>query len=458
MSVSGRPKILILGAGFAGINVAQELARLLPNAADAQITVVDQNNYFLFTPMLTEVAGGELDTRHISVAIRRFSRRIQFMQGRVDHIDLASKRVTVTLARPDDAIPEAQETLEADHLVIALGSTTNYYGISGLAENSLPIKALSDAAAIRNRALALIERADEEPDADLRQELLSIVVGGGGFSGVEIMASINDLVRETCKRYSRILPNDVRTVLIHGEGRLLPEFDEHLAAYAQKKLEQRGVEVWLNTLISGAGPDCVETSDGRRIKTHLLIWAGGVVPPRVVKEVNCKHNKHGAIIVDEQCAVPEQPSVWALGDCAAVPQAGSEQPYAATAQNAQQEGPLVARNIVATLRGEPLQPFRYHPIGQSALVGKQTGVASIYGFRFSGLIAWLMWRGAYLAKMPHRLMRLRVATDWLLDFFVGREITELPAIRAGEMAGQRPGPSQQQPDKETQKREEVVAS
>lgn len=458
MSVSGRPKIVILGSGFAGINAAQELARLLPKAAEAQITLVDQNNYFLFTPMLTEVAGGEIDTRHSSVAIRRFSHRIQFRQGQVEQIDLKNKRINVILGRPGDSIPQAQETLEADHLLIALGSDVNYYGISGLEENSLTIKSLGDAAAIRNRVLGLLERADEEPDPDMRQELLTVVVGGGGFSGVETMAAVNDLLREGCKRYPRIAPNDIRTIILHADERLLPELEEDLAAFAQKKLEQRGVEVYLNTFLSGAGKDYVETRNGKRFKTHLLIWTGGVAVPQIIKDLDCQHSKVGAIITDEYCAVKDHPGIWAVGDCACVPQPGKDKPYSPTAQNSQREGKLVAQNIVATLRGESLKPFIYHPIGELAMVGKHNGVASVYGLHFSGPIAWMMWRAIYLFKMPHRLMRLRVGMDWLLDLFFGREISELPAIRPGELAGQPPLAGQQQkPREEQQKREEVTA-
>jgi NADH dehydrogenase len=451
MSISGRPKIVILGAGFAGMYAAQALAKLLPHAVDGEITLIDRNNFFVFTPMLTEVAGGELDSHHIVSAIRLFSPRINFMQASVKAIDLKNKRVTVTLGRPEDSLPDGEETLEADHLVIALGSATNYYGISGLEQNSLNIKNLGDAALIHNRALTLLERADEEPDPDLRRELLTFVVGGGGFSGVETMAALNDLVRENCKNYPRVMPGDIRTVLIEAGERLLPELDEKLAAYAQQKLEKRRVEVRLGTFISGAGPDYVEMKGGERIKTHLLIWTGGVAPSPVVKDLDCERSRHGGIITDEFFRVPGYAGVWAIGDCATVPQPDEKKPYAPTAQNATREGRVLAHNIVAALRGEDLQPFVYQPIGELAMTGKQTGVASIYGLRFSGTVAWALWRAVYLFKMPHLRMRLRVAIDWIGDFLFGREIAELPARRSSTPTPQAP----EQPQEE--QREQVVA-
>ncbi len=449
MKTVGRPKIVILGAGFAGIYTAQALGKLLPHAVDAEITVVDENNFFVFTPMLTEVAGGELDPRHIVCAVRRFSPRINFIQARVTSIDLKHKRVTVSLGGPEDTIPDRQATLEADHLVIALGSQTNYYGITGLKEHSLNIKNLGDAALIHNRALALMERANAEPDPDLRRELLTFVVGGGGFSGVETMAALNDMVRENAHTYRRILPGDIRTVLIEAGERLLPELDEKLAAYAQKKLEKRRVEVRLHTPISGAGADYVEMKGGERIKTHLLIWTGGVAPTPELKNLDCEHNHHGAVITDEYCRIPGHTDVWALGDCAAIPQPGKQEPYPPLAQNATREGEQTAHNIVATLHGEPLKPFTYQPIGELAMVGKHTGVASIYGLRFSGKLAWMMWRTIYLLKMPRLSMRLRVAWDWIDDLLFGNEIAELPAIRSSRPTNQTPK------ERQAEKREQV---
>ncbi|MBW0000785.1 MAG: NAD(P)/FAD-dependent oxidoreductase [Verrucomicrobia bacterium] len=415
-------KIVILGAGFGGRNVALELARLLPEPDDGDITVVDENPFLLFTPMLTEAAGGELDTHHIVSPAVHLPRRVRFEQGRIDAIDLKEKRVTLTIGNPAEGVPESERTLSADQLVIALGSTTNFHDIPGLEQHSLTMKRLQDAAAVRTRVLALLERADEEPDAEARRPFLTFVVGGGGFTGVETMAAINDLVREQVGRYRNVDPKDVRTLLVHPGDRLLPELGPDLAAYAQRKLQERGVEVMLNTRIAGAGEGYVELEGNRRIPAYLLIWAAGVKPSPVIEKIDCRRGRHGGIVVDASCAVPDHPGVWALGDCAEIPHPDGQGTYAPTAQNATREGTLVARNIAATLQGERPQPFRFQPLGELALVGKRTGVARLHNLHFSGLLAWAMWRAVYWAKMPDVRQRVRILLDWVLDLVLGRDV------------------------------------
>jgi NADH:ubiquinone reductase (H+-translocating) len=421
-------KILVLGAGFAGMNVVQELSKLLPAADDAQITVLDQNNFLLFTPMLTEVAGGEVDARHIVAPPRRLSSRINFEQGQIQEIDLANKAVTVKVG--DDAAAESTRTVKADHLVIALGSVPNFHGIPGVQEHSLGIKSIRDAAAIRNRVLSSLERANWEPDADLRREILTFVVGGGGYTGVETMAALNDLVRDSVKLYPRLSANEIRTLIIEPGDRLLAELSPDLAAFAQKKLQERRVEVSLKTKITSATQNYVEVEGGKRIPARTLIWAGGITPNRLIEKLDCPRGHHGGIVVDECCAVPSHPGVWALGDCAEVPEHGSKGTYAPTAQNATREGARVARNIVAVLRGQKPQPFTFQTIGELALVGRHAGVAKIYGQHFSGFLAWAMWRAIYLSKMPGMAQRTRILLDWLLDFAFGREIAEFPIDRS----------------------------
>jgi NADH dehydrogenase len=321
--------------------------------------------------------------------------------------------------------------LTADHLVIALGSVPNFHDIPSVEKHSLTMKSLGDAAAIRDHTLRMLVRADAEHDEGARRAALTFVVGGGGFTGVETMAAVNDLVRAAAGRYTGIRAADIRTALVTPEDRLLPELSPELAQYARKELEARGVEVRLKTKITGAGEGYVELQGGERIETGTLIWAGGVKPSPVAAGLDCRHGRHGGIVVDECCRVPGREGVWALGDCAEIPKGDSKETYAPTAQNATREGRLVARNIVAVMRGREPRPFHYRPVGELALVGRHAGVARVYGINFSGLPAWLLWRAVYWAKMPNAGQRTRILADWLLDFTFGRPVAALPPVAHG---------------------------
>jgi NADH dehydrogenase len=430
-NIAPNSKIVVLGAGFAGLNVAQGLSKLLQDEIDAQIVLIDQDNFLIFTPMLTEVAGGELDPRHVLASVRRLSPRIDFIQGRVQEIDLKNKCVTLRLG------PEGGTTREikGDQLVIALGSVPNFHGIPGVEENSLNIKTVANAAAIHTRVLNCLERANWEPDANVRREILTFVVGGGGYTGVETMAAVNDFVRESVRHYPRLTPEDISTIIVEPSGRILPELSPDLAAFAHRKLEQNAVQILLNTKITCATDTYVEVEGGKKIGARTLIWAGGVAPNPLIQKLDCKRSQHGAILVDECCAVQGYPGVWALGDCAQVPRGGSSDSYAPTAQNATREGTLVAKNVVAVLRGEHPSPFSFRPIGELALVGRHAGVAKIYGHHFSGFLAWAMWRAIYLSKMPGASQRARILLDWVLDFVFGRSTADIPINSSASQAG-----------------------
>lgn len=412
--------ILILGAGFGGLNTARELARLLPREDLGRILLVDQNNYLLFTPMLAEVASGELDPLDIVASPRRLTRRIEFQQGWVESIDLKTR--TVHFGEDSQG---KRRALHTDQLVIALGSVSNFHGIPGLEEHSLSMKSVGDAEAIRNRVLATLELANWEEDSAARREILTFVVGGGGFTGVETMAALNDLARETAKEYPRISPDDITTYLIHHGERLLEELPADLAAFTHRKLEERGVRVLLKTKIAAAGSNFIAVEGGRRIGTRTIIWAGGVAPNPLIETLDCQRGRHGGIAVDACCAVPDRAGVWAIGDCAEIPKPDGKGTYAPTAQNATREGALVARNIVAALCGAKPKPFTFEAIGELALVGRHAGVAQIWGVQFSGLPAWAMWRAIYLSKMPGMAQRSRILLDWMLDFAFGRNIAEV---------------------------------
>src|SRR5581483_4707361 len=298
----------------------------------------------------------------------------------------------------------------------------NYHGIAGIPEHSLAMKTVADAVEIRNRVLAALERAAAENDPERRRDILTFVVAGGGFTGVETMAAINDLARESAKNYPSIAAGEINTYLVEPGKRLLTELNGKLAGFAQRKLEEHGVRVMLNTRLTRAGDGFVELEGGRRIGTRLMIWAGGVKPNPLLEKLPCPKGKHGGIAVDACCAVPGYAGVWALGDCAEVPKPKGDGTYAPTAQNATREGELVARNVVAVLCGQAPRPFAFHTIGELALVGRHAGVGEIYGHQFSGLLAWAMWRAVYLSKIPGMGQRSRILLDWILDCVFGRSI------------------------------------
>lgn len=440
------PTIVVLGAGFAGVSAAIELARLLPRASDARIVLIDETGFQLFTPMLTEVVGGKIDPHDVARSLRDLSPRITFLQARVERVDLSQKQVDVRVGADIHSVPPARRSIKADQLVLALGSVANFHHIPGLEDHALTIKSVSDAGAIYDHTFALLERADAEPDNALRRALLTFVVGGGGFSGVETMAALNGLVRSLTPTYPGIRPDDIRMLLVHPDERLLPELGPRLAAYAQHELESRGVEIMLNTKIDGAGDGTVRVRGGSTVLTHTLIWTAGVTPNPIVRDLPCRHGKHHGVVTDSALRVPDFTGIWAVGDCAEIPRAGANNAndtYAATAQNATREGKQVARNIVASMRSGAVQPLVYHPIGELAIVGDRAGVADIYGVRLAGFTAWLLWRAVYVSKEQTFAQRLRTALDWLLDLAGPRTLPAFPGHGPSHPAAERAAARQQ---------------
>lgn len=355
--VGSGKRIVILGAGFGGIAAAVELARLLPQTDNGDIVVIDEDHFLLFTPMLTEAAAGEINPRHVVVGVHEFSKRIRFIQGRTDHVDLKTREVTVMIGQSE--LDPEQRKIPADHLVIALGSVT-FHHVAGAEEHCLQVKRLGDADAICKRALASIDRALVESDPVKRKALLTFVVAGGGYTGVETIAAVNDLVRTKSVEYG-LASGEVRSILINPGDRLLTETSAELAEYAAEKLKQHGVEVRTKTSVKSVSADGVELDSGERIPCHTAIWAAGVKPNPIVESLDCEKGRHGGIKVNACCQIESAPGVWALGDCAEIPQPNKAGTYAPTAQNATREGALVAKNIVSALRSGTAQPFTFKP-------------------------------------------------------------------------------------------------
>lgn len=417
-------RILILGGGFAGMYTALHLEKIFAKDKDVEITLVNRDNFFLFTPMLSEVPSSGIEAKHVISPIRAFFNKVSFQQAEVHSIDL-KKHLVICSHCPACAIYQ----LEYDYLVLALGSVTNFYGLPGVAENSFPMKALGDAMVLRNHVIDMFEHADLEKDIETRRRLLTFVVAGGGFAGVEVAAELNDFVHVSRKLYRNIHPDDVKLILVVGGSRIMPEISDDLAAYALDKLHKRGIEFHLQTKLVKSNPNSVELDNGNHfsIPTNTLIWTAGVSPDPIIQKLPCEKDKRGRIMVNEYLEVPDLPGVCALGDCAHISDPVTGNSFPPTAQHAVREGKQAAQNIAAIIEGKnkDKKPFKYSPLGTLAPLGHRTAVAEIKGFKFSGFFAWWLWRTIYLSKLPGLDRKIRVALDWTLNLFFQRDIVQL---------------------------------
>ena len=425
-------QILILGGGFAGMATALGLERVFGPDRSVAFTLVSDTNALLFTPMLAEVAGSSLEPTHISSPLRTSLHRTRFVRGRATGFDLELRCVTVAQESAGrDSITEETLGLHYDHLVLALGSVSNYLGLAGVEQLAFDFKTLADAMRIRNRVIDAFEQADREPDPARRQEILTFVIAGGGFAGVEAAGAVNDFARGILADYPGLQASDVRVILVHPRERILPEMSEPLAAYALERMRARGVIFKLNTRLADAHPGAVILNPPEELRSRTLIWTAGTIPNPVVKSLPVQHDRRGAVIVDSGLAVPGQPGLWALGDCAAVTDARTGQPCQPTAQFALREAQTLAHNIRASLHGKPLTPFHFDALGALCVVGHHTACAelnvpftSTRSVRFSGLLAWLLWRGIYLSKLPGLERKVRVMIDWVVELFFPRDIVQ----------------------------------
>ena len=471
-------EILILGGGFAGVEVLRRLQDRFQNDVSVNITMVSKDNFFLFTPMLHEVASGMIETRHIVTPIRAFCNRAKFYAAKVKSVDLKNRQVqiesplssrSIVNANSSNlegaALPSYQEqeqgsshlllsnlgkaqlsNLSYDYLVIALGSETKFFDMADIEKHALTIKSWNDAIVIRNHIIHQLEQAElllrERPfsdkkyssDSDItnKENLLTFVVVGGGFAGVETAGELNDFLRDSVKDYyHNIEPKDIHVIIIQSGNRLLPEMSEELSKFALQKLTQSGIEVLLNARVTGATATSVKLKNGRSIPTNTIIWSGGVAPNPITEELTCERDKKsGRIITNKHLEVQEYPEVFAIGDCAFIIDPNTGDPYPPTAQHAIREGTVVAQNIISLIEGKPgnKKVFDYKTKGMMASIGKRNGVGAILGIELQGFIAWWIWRMYYLANLPTLQKKIRVMADWTLDIFFKRDVTMLKTI------------------------------
>lgn len=416
--------LLILGGGFGGLYAALELERA--NNSAVRVTLVSKENFFLFTPMLHEVAASDLGPAEIVNSIRKLLKRTRFVCGEVESVDIEQRQVVVSHGSGIDA-----HELSFDFLILALGSVNNFYNLPGVEQGALTIKSLGDALFLRNQAIASLEQEDFERSLGGGKKRIVYVVAGGGFAGVETAAALNDFLREAIQFYQYLDRDDLEVVLVHAEGTLLPELDEKLGQYAHRKLEQKGIRVLTNTSVTGYRERTVLLGDNA-IPDATLVWAGGIGANPVISALKCIKDR-GRVVVDDCLRLAGSEHIFAVGDCAVVRDPATQKPAPPTAQHALREGRLAARNVLAAIERRPLKPFRYKMLGQLASLGRHTAVANIFGWRFSGFFAWWLWRTIYLIKLPRLEKKIRVALSWTLDVAFSRELVQILTLRAAEI-------------------------
>ncbi|HAL47955.1 MAG: nucleotide-disulfide oxidoreductase [Rhodospirillaceae bacterium] len=417
-----KPVIVILGGGFAGVFAAKSLKRRL--GWDAEIELINDANYFVFQPLLPGVAGGGITSSDAVTPLRAMLKDIHIRMAEVFDIDLAAKEIIVVQGTKRRLIP-----LAYDHLVIALGQKVDLSRVPGLAEHAFTMKNLGDAHRLRNHVIDCLEHADVTQDPKLKRELLTFVVAGAGFSGVETVGEMKDLIDRSLKFYPNIEREEIRVLLIEFSDRILQQLPPDLAEYASQQLRKRGIEILLETEICSATGSSIETTDDRIFGTKTIVATIGNTPHPLVMSLDDLPKDKGKIAVDRFLRVSGVDSVWAIGDLALIPLVEEPEEYEQfappTAQFAVREGGCVARNIARTILGGDLIPFSYESKGAMASLGGRRAVAQVYGIRMSGMLAWFLWRAFYLSFLPGGITRVRVLVNWIMDAVLPRNTVQV---------------------------------
>jgi NADH dehydrogenase len=412
--MTNRKNLVIVGGGFAGITLAEQVEHMLPPGW--KLTLVSQENFITYNPLLPEVVGASIMPGHVVAPLRQMIHCSSVCMAQVTDIDLEAKTLHY--------LGEGSGVLHYDQLVLAVGVHANLHLVKGMAQYALPLKTLGDALFLRNRIISRLEQAELQPDVEARRWLTSFVVIGGGFSGVETAGELIDFLQASLRYYPRIRPEDLRVVLLHSQDRLLPELSAKLGRFAGRKMMNRGIEVRLNARASRIDDRHVTLADGTIIPAGTVVCTIGTMPNPLLNDLPLPKDR-GRLVTEADMSVPGHPGIWALGDCAAVPNALDGKASPPTAQFADRQARVLARNIAASLRGKPTRPFRYKPVGQLSSIGHNNAVVEMAGLRLSGFVAWLMWRGVYLLKIPTFARKARLFLEWNWAMFFPPDIAHL---------------------------------
>jgi NADH:quinone reductase (non-electrogenic) len=402
---NGRPRVVIVGAGFGGLNAARKLA-----GKGVEVLVLDRNNYHGFWPLLYQVATAGIESESIAYPVRaifRKARNLHFRMWCAQRVDL-EKRVVYTDTHP----------VQYDYLVLAAGSANNYFGNDALAQSTYGLKDIVEAERLRNSVLLAFERASSEPDPEKRLTLMTFVIVGGGPTGVELAGAFSELIQHVLKKdYSTLDVSKARVILVEASDKILAAFPESLQKAALNKLREMGVEVRFNSPVAGVGNGTVALKDGSTIDANIVIWAAGVKAAELSDNVEAEHGRGGRIKVEPALNIPGHPEVFVIGDMAYLETYKGNQPYPQVAQVAIQQGKHVARNILASVQGKPMSTFRYFDEGSLATIGRRFALMDAFGLKLSGRIAWFGWLFIHIIYLIGFRNRLIVLTNWAWNYF-----------------------------------------
>jgi NADH:ubiquinone reductase (H+-translocating) len=413
-------RIVVLGGGFAGVTTARHLERLCGKRLPVEITLVSRNNFFVLTPLLFEACSGSLELRHCAQPIRPALNRARFLEAKVEQVDVDRRLVHAVAA--DGTVYD----LPYDHLVVALGADTNESLIPG-SSTALTFKTMSDALLLRNHVIEQLERADATADPAVRRTSLTLVIIGGGLVGIELLGELTAFADDVLRYYPRIRRDELRFYLFEAGPRTLPEIDPKLADVAARVLAERGADVRVSTPVRSIEPGRVQLPN-EVIEAATIVLAAGIVPSAATAAIPVAHEERGRIAVDATMRSRSHPEVWALGDCAAIPDPNGR-PYPALAQHAVREARQLAENVAAVLQGNPPEPFVFRSLGTMAALGHSRAVAQVFGIRLRGFPAWWLRRTYYLLQMPRWDRRLRIVLDWTVALFFRPDITKVDITR-----------------------------
>lgn len=426
-------RVLILGGGFAGVYTALALQEEL-RGLQARVAIVNRENFFVYYPLLVETISGEIDTEHVLNPIRQIAPDAKLYVGDVVKIDLDGSKVEIRHGLYGHT--QTPRTLYYDHLVLALGGVPSTSRIPGLADYAFDVQRLPTAFALRNHIIDTLEQAAIERDPQIRQRLLTYVVIGGGSTGVEVAAQLQAMLDDAIRFYPGIALSEVRVIIVEYGPQLLGHLPDELIEFAQRSLEQHGVIVRTGTAVERIERHKVFLSGGETIASSTVIGSVGVDVNPLIRDLTGPHDKRGRLIASDALLVGDRRNVWAIGDNARVYDPHTGEPYPQTAQHAVREARIVAHNIAATMRGEPLQTMDYKTRGQLIALGKRNAIAQVFGHQFEGFSAWWLWRTYYLAQMPLWEKRLRVMFSWTIDLVFPPILVQLKVGQPAPMAKQ----------------------